>query len=69
MACACRGAGTDANVYIEMHGDKAFVGKTNLDTAANSELCVWDLWAASRSSLSVCDQRAGGSRRHASGLT
>ncbi|KAG2450199.1 hypothetical protein HYH02_000301 [Chlamydomonas schloesseri] len=31
-----RGAGTDANVYIEMHGDKAFVGKTNLDTSANN---------------------------------
>ncbi len=32
-----RGAGTDANVYIELHGDKGFIGKTNLDNAANSE--------------------------------
>ena len=34
------GAGTDANVYIELHGDKGFIGKTNLDNAANSELCA-----------------------------
>ncbi|KAG2499991.1 hypothetical protein HYH03_002273 [Edaphochlamys debaryana] len=31
-----RGAGTDANVFIELHGDKAFVGKTVLDTNANN---------------------------------
>ncbi|KXZ56858.1 hypothetical protein GPECTOR_1g774 [Gonium pectorale] len=31
-----RGAGTDANVYIELHGNKAFVGKTALDTNANN---------------------------------
>ncbi|GFR41097.1 hypothetical protein Agub_g1741 [Astrephomene gubernaculifera] len=31
-----RGAGTDANVFVELHGDKAFVGKTNLDTNANN---------------------------------
>ncbi|PNH12713.1 Lipoxygenase y domain-containing protein 1 [Tetrabaena socialis] len=31
-----RGAGTDANVFIELHGDVAFVGKTVLDTKANN---------------------------------
>ncbi|KAG1672531.1 hypothetical protein FOA52_002840, partial [Chlamydomonas sp. UWO 241] len=31
-----RGAGTDANVFIEIHGDKAFVGATKLETRANN---------------------------------
>ncbi|GLC44364.1 hypothetical protein PLESTF_000049800 [Pleodorina starrii] len=31
-----RGAGTDANVFIELHGDKGFVGKTTLDSVANN---------------------------------
>ncbi len=35
-----RGAGTDANVFIELHGDKAFMGKTTLDTNANSKCFV-----------------------------
>ena len=35
-SCACRGAGTDANVSIEIHGDKAFVGATKLDNAHNN---------------------------------
>jgi hypothetical protein len=26
-----RGAGTDANVSIEIHGDKAFIGATKLE--------------------------------------
>lgn len=33
---ACRGAGTDANVCIEMHGEKGSVGKTRLETSANN---------------------------------
>lgn len=31
----CRGAGTDANVFIELHGDKAAMGSTRLDNAEN----------------------------------
>jgi hypothetical protein len=31
-----RGAGTDANVTIELHGDKAFIGATRLDNAADN---------------------------------
>lgn len=32
----CRGAGTDANVYIEMFGDKACVGKSQLESHGNN---------------------------------
>jgi hypothetical protein len=32
----CRGAGTDANVSIELHGDKGFVGATRLDNNTNN---------------------------------
>ncbi len=36
-ACALRrGAGTDANVTIELYGDKGFVGATRLDNNANN---------------------------------
>ncbi len=31
-----RGAGTDANVSVEIHGDKAFVGATRLENSANN---------------------------------
>lgn len=31
-----RGAGTDANVTLALHGDKAFVGSTKLDNASNN---------------------------------
>ena len=31
-----RGAGTDANVTLEMHGKAGSVGETRLDTAANN---------------------------------
>ena len=31
-----RGAGTDANVFLEMHGTKGAVGQTRLDNAANN---------------------------------
>ena len=30
----CRGAGTDANVYIELYGNKGSVGETRLDDKA-----------------------------------
>lgn len=33
---ACRGAGTDANVFMEMYGTKGSVGQTRLDNAANN---------------------------------
>lgn len=37
VACrAHRGAGTDADVFIELYGDKATIGQTRLDTAANN---------------------------------
>ena len=29
--CACRGAGTDANVFLEMYGDKGSLGERRLD--------------------------------------
>jgi hypothetical protein len=31
-----RGAGTDANVFIELHGDKGSVGQSRLETGANN---------------------------------
>jgi hypothetical protein len=31
-----RGAGTDSNVFIELHGDQGSVGQTRLETAANN---------------------------------
>jgi hypothetical protein len=31
-----RGAGTDANVFIELYGDKGVIGQTRLDTEANN---------------------------------
>lgn len=31
-----RGAGTDANVFIELHGENGVIGQTRLDTAANN---------------------------------
>uniref|UniRef100_A0A7S3VHN2 PLAT domain-containing protein n=1 Tax=Dunaliella tertiolecta TaxID=3047 RepID=A0A7S3VHN2_DUNTE len=31
-----RGAGTDADVFIELYGDKGVIGQTRLDTAANN---------------------------------
>ncbi len=36
MPACCRGAGTDANVFIELHGDKGSVGRTRLDNATNN---------------------------------
>jgi hypothetical protein len=30
-----RAAGTDANVFIEVHGDQGFIGQTKLENAAN----------------------------------
>ncbi len=30
------GAGTDSNVFIELHGDKGSVGQTRLETSANN---------------------------------
>lgn len=36
MCHMCRGAGTDSNVFIEMHGDKGSVGKSRLETSANN---------------------------------
>lgn len=35
-ALTCRGAGTDADVFIEMFGDKGAVGKTRLETSADN---------------------------------
>jgi len=32
----CRGAGTDANVYVELFGSKGAVGKTKLETSADN---------------------------------
>lgn len=32
----CRGAGTDANVTIALHGTKGFVGATPIENAANN---------------------------------
>ncbi len=34
--CTRRGAGTDANVSIELHGDKGFIGATKLDNHQNN---------------------------------
>ncbi len=31
-----RGAGTDANVFVELHGSKGSIGQTRLDNAANN---------------------------------
>jgi len=39
MAARCsvyRGAGTDANVTIALHGTKGFVGTTRIENAANN---------------------------------
>lgn len=33
---SCRGAGTDANVFIELFGSNGTVGKTRLETSANN---------------------------------
>jgi len=33
---SCRGAGTDANVFIELYGDKGVIGQTRLDNAINN---------------------------------
>ena len=33
---ACRGAGTDANVFIEMYGSEGAVGKTRLENSADN---------------------------------
>ncbi len=34
--CVSRGAGTDSNVFIEMHGELGSVGQSRLETAANN---------------------------------
>lgn len=31
-----RNSGTDANVFLELHGTKGFIGETRLDNAANN---------------------------------
>lgn len=33
---APRGAGTDSNVFVELHGDLGAVGQTSLETSANN---------------------------------
>lgn len=47
-----RGAGTDANVFIEMHGDKGSMGETRLDNAHdNFERNMKDVFTIKASDL------------------